>query len=211
MISKWRGSDNDCRILPVKRNDQGRRHCSLLDHANAAVEVSMEDWPHPGPRAYKELVTSVADSAVSWSQYHSEWVKSSGVSDGTSLVHEHRSLCASFHLLHSVDQCNGANLASVELLARRLIQIEMATERNSKAPDFSGLSVVLATPTSESGAAVTRQFTEWVSSRQKDRAQIMKQQRLFTEEKAAASKKAKGKGKKGGDGAHGQPGAGGNA
>lgn len=205
---QWRPADSDCRILAVRRNDQGRRACSLADHANALTEVAMDDWPHPGPRAYRELVLSVSDSANSWGSYHTEWTKASGISEGTSLVHEHKTLSTAFGLLQSVDQLNGANLAAVEMLARRMIQIEMATERSNKSPDFSGLSVVMASPTTDSGAAVTRNFTEWVSQRQKDRAQVMKQQRIYSEEQAATEKRSKqGKGK-GKDKSKGQPEAG---
>ena len=81
-----------------------------------------------------------------------------------------------------MDQVNLPNLAGAELLARRLIQIEMAVERSARSPDFSGLSSVMAGPTTETGAAVTKNFTEWIASRQKDRAQFLKQDRTLREE-----------------------------
>eukprot|EP00972_Heterocapsa_arctica_P034820 5126146-Heterocapsa_arctica.AAC.1 len=74
-------------------------------------------------------------------------------------------------LFCSLDQLNTPNIAGIELLVRRLIQIEMAVDRSASAPDFTGLATVLAGPTTESGSAVTKNFTEWIAGRQRDRAQ----------------------------------------
>ena len=76
-------------------------------------------------------------------------------------------------------------------------------------------------PISDKGSAVTSKFREWVASKQKDRATILKQSRLEKEEKAAVDKrvvrdgggggggggqpKAKAKGKGGGSGGSSSP------
>ena len=91
-------------------------------------------------------------TAQTWKTYHLTWKQESGVVGGTSLCHEHETLCEAFCLAHELDQVNASNLASFELLMRRMIQIEMAVSRNSKAPDFTGLSVVLSSITDGSGA-----------------------------------------------------------
>ena len=69
-------------------------------------------------------------------------------------------------------------------------------------PDYGGLSMVLARPVSETGAAHTARFTEWVAERQEAAAQVLKQARMEREEKEALKKAAgaqkKGKGDKGG-------------
>jgi len=74
--------------------------------------------------------------------------------------------------------------------------------RNPPHPDYGGLSLVLARPVSETGAAHTVRFTEWVAERQKAAAQVLKQGRMEREEKEALKKAAgarkKGKGDKGG-------------
>ena len=46
---------------------------------------------------------------------------------------------------------------------RRMIQIEMAVSRNSKAPDFTGLSVVFSSVTDGIGAIQTKEFHKWVA------------------------------------------------
>eukprot|EP00974_Lingulodinium_polyedra_P036855 3534027-Lingulodinium_polyedra.AAC.1 len=72
------------------------------------------------------MARSVNEAVDSWTVYHAEWERASGIASGSSLCHEHRVLCESFRLLGSLDQLNLPNLSGVELLVRRVIQVEMA-------------------------------------------------------------------------------------
>ena len=84
------------------------------------------------------------------------------------------------------------NLYSFGLLMRRLIQIEMAVNCNSKAPDFTGLSVVLSSVKDGSGAIRTKDFHKWGADKNESRARIRKSERLYYEERANVKKKQKG-------------------
>ena len=86
------------------------------------------------------------------------------------------------------DGLDGVNLASVEMIVRRLIQIETAVRRNPKSPDFTGLESLLEATEDETGGAVLPDFFTWLSSQQKDQAQILKQFRFFKEEQVSAAK-----------------------
>ena len=119
------------------------------------------------------------------------WKQESGVAHGSSLCHEHEVLCEAFRFGHEVDQMNASNLASFELLMRRMIQIEMAVARNSKAPDFSGLSVVLSAVVDGSGAIQTKGFHKWVADKNESRARVMKSERMYFEERANTKKSRK--------------------
>ena len=88
----------------------------------------------------------------------------------------------SIRLAHQTAQVNLPNLSSREMLVRRLIQIEFAVERDPKATDFTGLNVVFSGPRTDSGGASATRFSEWIAGRQRDRASILKQTRLFREE-----------------------------
>jgi hypothetical protein len=70
-----------------------------------------------------------------------------------------------------------------EHLSRWLIQIELAGERSPSAPNFDGLDIVAGTSTLQDGRASTARFTEWVSTRMKERATLWKQERLFQQER----------------------------
>ena len=75
---------------------------------------------------------------------------------------------------------------------RRLVQIETAVRKNPKQPDFEGLDVVMAQPVGDTGDVATRDFSRWVAERQKDEAQILKQNRQWREERANEKKRQKG-------------------
>ena len=68
----------------------------------------------------------------------------------------------------------------------------------------------MSAPVSESGAAVTRVFQEWVMNRLKDQANVHKQTRLWSEEQRLRSKGGdRGKGKGDAEGSAGGAGRGG--
>jgi len=142
VLKKWRASDSDFRILKVNREQAGKRNRPLSDAVPVITEDKMDDWPHVGDRSFVEASDAVLRTSMNWKTYHPTWKQESGIAPGSSLCHEHKTLCKTFRLSHEIDQLNCGNLAALELLMRRMIQIEMAVSRNSKAADFTGLSVV---------------------------------------------------------------------
>ena len=75
---------------------------------------------------------------------------------------------------------------------RWIIQLETATERNPRSPDFSGLDIVMMAPTTSEGKAIASKFTEHLTTKLKERAAIWKQERLYREERRHLSKGSKG-------------------
>ncbi|CAK9087068.1 Uncharacterized protein SCF082_LOCUS41163 [Durusdinium trenchii] len=71
----------------------------------------------------------------------------------------------------------------------------VAVERNPSAPNYEGLDMVSGTSIQGDGRATAPKFTEWLTGRLKERAQIWKQERLYAQEK----RQQKGKGKSGRD------------
>ena len=70
------------------------------------------------------------------------------------------------------------------------MQIETAVRRSPKTPDYEGLDFHTTQVLDETGAASASSFTGWVSQRQRDEAQTLKQGRLLREERAAENKRA---------------------
>ena len=92
-----------------------------------------------------------------------------------------------------LDHLDLSNLALGESVARRIVQIEIAVERNPQSPDYSGLAIVEGGATSERGAARVSKFREHISNRQKERGNILRQERLYRDENKF--RKGDGKGK----------------
>ena len=69
----------------------------------------------------------------------------------------------------------------------------MATARSPAFPDFAGLGVIGDGATQADGSSRVPKFRSWVSERQMERANILKQTRLYAEERW--QRKGKGKGR----------------
>ena len=85
--------------------------------------------------------------------------------------------------MHSFDQLECASLGSAELIARALVQAEVAVKRNARFPDYSGLDILIAAPVGATGQATTNRFNAWASEKLNERSQIWRQDRLYREER----------------------------
>jgi hypothetical protein len=185
-IDAWKlakkGSLGDLRLLGDHRDPRGNRFLSF----NAALALmrptQFADWKLAGPQVLFEYLTAIQEAGVDLSAYHLTWVRNSGVSSWASVAHEHRILIEIVRLATVVDQLDISNLLSFENIGRRLVQIETAVSRSPQSPDFSGLEVIMVSPVSAAGQAQTLKFTEWVTGRLKELANIKKQARLYHEE-----------------------------
>ena len=79
------------------------------------------------------------------------------------------------------DQLDTSNLASAELLARRILQIERAVRNNPAAPSFAGLERFTQHSLDQSGGLATTEFAQYTATQAQQDAQILKQQRLLRE------------------------------
>ena len=90
-------------------------------------------------------------------------------------------------------------------------QLEAATKRNPRQPDFEGLDVVLDVAVDEMGGMVLPKFDSWISSQQQAEATILKAGRLWREEHASAARNSgnnHGNGNGNGNGGNGNGGGG---
>lgn len=172
----------DLRLLGDFRDAQDRRFLEFGRGIDLMRNSDISDWPLVGPRATKQFLQSVRSGSSDLVNYHLNWKVHSGISSYSAGVHEHRVICDALKNFLSIDQVDLSNLVGVEILTRRLIQIETATSRNPSNPDYSGLDVIMEQPLGPSGEAQVLRFSEWVGSRLKERAQVQKHARLYREE-----------------------------
>ena len=165
------------RVLGDSRDQGGRRHLRFRDAVALPRETEFEDWPHLGSRATKEFLTNIRDGSGNLENYHTNWVRRSGVTEGSAVCHSHAILCESLRLFISYDQVDVSNLAGVEQIVRRIVQDERAVRKNPKHPDYSGLEFVLNQTTDVSGAASTAVFNRWYAKAQRDEAVVLKNAR----------------------------------
>ena len=205
-LSAWReekvsGPGRDGRILPVTRDAQRSRFCTVRDALGKVVPLPVpapEDWPYKGPSAVYELLVSVRAVSDDFGQFHEHFLRTSGLGGETPVGIKHRELLGILMHLVCFDQLNVCQLAGAEACARFILQIHAAVRRNPKAPDFRGLAMMTMSRLDCSGGVLTGEFAKYVAEEQKSDAFTLKQQRLYAEEddkRRAGAKKGGGKDK----------------
>lgn len=188
----------DIRVLGDFR-DEDRRRSLRFDRAPLLLrESDVPGWHFQGPRVVKEFCTNVREGPGNLVSYHAEWVRLSGVLESSSQCHEHRHIVETVRLALVNDQLDASNLLCMEQTVRRLVQIEMAVERcptrldfvGLDVLDFVGLDVLTDGAVSSRGAVRTQRFSSWIAERQKERAQVFKQRRQYSEEVASSRRAA---------------------
>ena len=171
-----------CRLVGLHVDGQGSRQLDLHKAVDLMKPAKLDDWPLAGPRAAPEFLKAVRTGVNDLIGYHLQWAQHSGISPYAASKHEHRALIDALRSFISYDQLDASNSLGIEILVRRVIQIETATARSPHNPDFSGLDLIMEQPIGAGGEAQTLKFSEWIGNRLKEKATIQKQSRLYKEE-----------------------------
>ena len=184
------GPGRDVRVLADERESDGRPYLQFALILSLVKELGFAHWPIQGPRSVKDYIVAIrALGAGGFLEFHADWVKTSGVGEKSAAAREHRFLLDLLRLMVQFDQLDPTCLSSAELLVRRVVQIELAVKKNAKTPDYAGLECLLETAVDGSGAAVLPKLSKWIGETQQQEAFVLKQMRLWSEEKATASKR----------------------
>ena len=124
--------------------------------------------------------------------HHLDFVQRSGVADEGHIAREHWSTTEALRLMATHDQYDLSMSAGADLLARRLVVLELAVARSPRNPNWNELDVVMSRRVSETGGAVVASFESWLSGMRKGQASTMKQTRMWQEERTSDAKRRKG-------------------
>ena len=181
---KWSGAGRDFRVCPLVRvGPGGPRRQSIEQAILSHRQQAMKDLLFRGPSSYVELIEGARASGMGFAAYIGHYVQVSGIAPTGTLAHELRSYFSALRHFGEYDQYGGSNSATAGLLARRILQIQRAMRRSPEHPDFTGLEAMMASQLDETGGVVTSRFDQWVAEEQKTAAIIMKNNRLFVEER----------------------------
>ncbi|CAK0845014.1 unnamed protein product [Prorocentrum cordatum] len=180
------GAGRDPRIVGDDRDQDGGRYIDFRDSVRRMKEATIPGWPLQGRRATREAVLSLRDGGQgNWEEHHTTWLRRSGVAERGNVAREHHMICVSLRMMQQFDQLDLFNIAGAEYLVRRLKQLESATRKNPRAPDFEGLDLILDTGVDDTGGMVLPEFDGWVGDQARARAQTMKANRQWQEESVA--------------------------
>ena len=181
---KWAGAGRDPRLLGDVRV-AGVREMTFIDAISRSRLTGTADlpgWPHQGERAAPEYLKTMKMAGLEWLTHHNDFVLKSGVSKASNVARAHRRVTEALALLQQWDQVDLANSACAESLVRYLLGIESAVRRNPRAPDFSLFDEIAGQGIDDTGGLQLPGYTAWIANLQRDKAQVLKQQRLWSEE-----------------------------
>jgi len=174
---KRSGAGRDPRLAPaeVTTNPTVRPLSELVSNLKPVDTAKMSrPWPHEGPRAIMEVLTSILGLGLVLTTYSPYWAREAGIHLEATLAWEHKIICHALSLVLGYDGLDISNLASAEYLSRRLIQIERAVRVDPKAPSFVGLAGMIRYAQDERGGLATREFTNHMAQQAESEARILK-------------------------------------
>eukprot|EP00435_Cladocopium_sp_Y103_P018992 s1272_g4.t1 len=184
------GDAGDLRLLGCSRLSSGKRQLPLTEALTKMADTKFEDWPHRGPKATREFLESVAENGGDLANYHSSFMRKSGLSENSAASHEYKNLLGILKLAVSYDQVDCSNLASIEQVVRRILEIQVAVRRNPKHPTFDSFDYNTRGVVDEVGGARAAGYAEWMAEQQKAEAKALKSTREWRQEQATERKKS---------------------
>ena len=184
------GDAGDLRLLGCTRLASGKRQLSLSQALESMSDSKFTDWPHRGPKAVKDFLESILQNGGDIMTYHSSFMRKSGLSENSAAAHEYKNLLTVLRLGISYDQVDPTNLASMEQVVRRTLEIQTAVRRNPKHPTFDAFDYNVRGNVDEVGGARASQYGEWIAEQQKAEAKALKSTREWREEQAADRRRA---------------------
>lgn len=184
------GDAGDLRILGCVKLSSGKRQMSLERALELMSEKKFEDFPHRGPRAAREFLESVLENGGDLATYHAAFMRKSGLSDNSAAAHEYKNLLSVLKFAISYDQIDCSNLASIEQVIRRILEIQVAVRRNPRHPTFDAFDYNTRGSVDEVGGARAPGYAEWMAEQQKQEAKTLKSTREWREEQATERRRA---------------------
>ena len=196
------GHVQDARTLPVVYDAIGSRRREFRDAVLACREDQWAGWPVRGPRTTHWVLRYIVDHGGTPTGMHSRWRSEARLQEHEPGVQEHERACRTLEELLCFDQCNGAYLASAELLVRAIqVQQERYRDRSaggsaSGGPDSVDTHLFMGSELTRGNVCVCPLLQEWASAQLAKEQALLKERRKAREERDLAKKGNKTKGKK---------------
>ena len=172
----------DARTLEVSyRPATGERHKPFSEAVNLMTGDEFDDWPVEGPRTTRWLVESIEKSGAPPLDRHHRWVRDAELLPGDRSRWEHETLSRAFDLACTYDQLCLPNLASFEVLARRMQLLEQAHLDNPSAPDYTASAHFMGSVERRGGALISPGLHAHVARRLGDESAVLKEKRKAAE------------------------------
>jgi hypothetical protein len=157
----------------------------------AVLPQSLDDGTEDATTGEGVAVVALADAlrttSVEPTTYEARRESGSGGSPDSRLAREHQNLITALRLFLCRDRVRGFELAGIEHLSRRILQILKAVWTGPRAPNFDGLGSYMQ-HCADTVAVLTPAVDTSVTAHQKDHASSQEQSRFAAEEATSRAK-----------------------
>ena len=174
----------DARTSSVSyRVNTGKRHKDFTPAVSERDQIDSDDWPLEGSRTTRWPVENMLKSGAPPLDRHFRWLGDAEISQGDRSKYEYETLSRTLEAGLLYDQLAVCNLASFEILSRRIQLLEQAHLENPSAPDYSAPSPYVGVVERRGGALICPALIAHVAERLKDESAVAKEKRKAAEVK----------------------------
>lgn len=174
----------DVRTMSIQYNGNGERMRSFKESVGDMTQCAFEDFPLE-PRTCLDYLRAVGSLSESCYGQHLAWVQQAKIPDGNRAIHEDEVLARVMDACIMYDCLNPANLACMELVARRRQLIAQAHALNPASPSYDGADLFLGNQYRAGGGIVVPALRDHVSKGMQAESQILKERRKLAENRGA--------------------------
>jgi len=165
-------------------NGVKRPFMPFRDAVAASRAMTLPGWPFEGPSATRETQQGLPATGLEWTAHGLDFISKAGFSRESGTARLRECISESPVQFQSYDLPDVTNPAGCEYLVRAMLGSEIAVRKNLVVPDYPGLGSLLVSSLDPLGGLRTHAYARCVAVVQRDEAQVLKQSRLWNEERA---------------------------
>jgi hypothetical protein len=184
-------SVTDARVLPIRESVADGRHLAFRDAVGELTETSWPRFPVSGPRTARWVCRFVRDNDIAPRGRHVKWRSEVNLTATDESVSDHEFCARILQTAATYDQLNVSELASMELVCRRLQMCEYKhRERILGRGHLDELQedahLYMGTGETRGMLCISPSLLEYVTDEQHKEAAVMKERRKLRDERALA-------------------------
>ena len=183
-----RGGGGDARTLPVKFDSDGSQYREFREAVGLCEQMEIERFVVQGPRTALWVMRFICENGGTPLGRHTKFKSDAGLTSADPGVVTHEHLCKLLQTALTVDQLDGSNSATIELICRELQLVEEKYGDRLRSKDnFSEEGeYFMRTSVGQSNVCMCPALRTWISEEVRSDAAILKERRKAREERELA-------------------------
>lgn len=183
-----RAGAGDARTLPVKFETDGSQYREFREAVGLCEQIEIERFVVQGPRTAMWVMRFICENGGTPLGRHTKFKSDAGLTAADPGVVTHEHLCKLLQTALTVDQLDGSNSATIELICRelQLIEEKYGDRLRSKDAFAEEGEYFMRTSVGQANVCMCPALRTWISEEVRSDAAILKERRKAREERELA-------------------------